>query len=108
MLELLAFLLILVILFGVAATRTLVFGAFSIIFWVFIAILSAAFLIYTIDALKDKRTPEQKARDKEIEKKKNKEAMESNRKALVFWGKAIVIITVPVAIFTIILFYLIK
>lgn len=108
MFKLLAFLLILVILFGVEATRALIFGTLGFIFWIVVSIIGLFLLFDVYNELKDKRTPEQKAKDKEIEKKKNKEAMESNKKALAFWGKVIAIITVPVAIFTIMLFYLIK
>ena len=98
MLKVLAFLLILVILFGVEATRGLVFGAFSIIFWAVLALFCFCLIVYVIDALRDKRTPEQKAKDKALEKKKNKEAMDTNKKALSFWFWAIFIITAVVII----------
>lgn len=60
MIKFLAFLLILCILFGVEATRSLIFGTFGFIFWAFI-ILAGIGLV--IDLLKDKRTPEQKETD---------------------------------------------
>ena len=68
MIKFLVFLVILVILFGVETTRALVFGGASIIGLVILGLIAVVFLIYVYDALRDKRTPEQKAKDKEKEK----------------------------------------
>lgn len=108
MLKVLAFLLILVILFGVATTRALVFGLFGIIFWAIFALFCFCLIVYVVDALKDARTPEQKAKDKALEKKKNREAMAANKRALAFWSKALVIIILSVTILSLLAIYLIK
>lgn len=60
MIKFLAFLLILCILFGVEATRSLIFGTFGFIFWTLIILASIGLVI---DLFKDKRTPEQKEAD---------------------------------------------
>lgn len=98
MIKFLVFLVILVILFGVETTRALVFGGASIIGLAILGLIAVVFLIYVYDALRDKRTPEQKAKEKEIEKQKNKEAMAANKKALSFWFWAIFIITAVVIV----------
>ena len=108
MFKLLALLLILVILFGVEVTRALVFGTFSIIALAILGLIALVFLIYVYDTLRDKRTSEQKAKDKEIEKQKNKEAMAANKKALIFWGKMIVALIVPTILICLLLVFLIK
>lgn len=108
MIKFLAFLLILCILFGVATTRALVFGTFGIIILAVLGLFAVCFLIYAYDALRDKRTPEQKAKDKEIEKKKNKEAMATNKRALVFWCKMMIALFVPIALICFLLVFLLK
>ena len=60
MIKFLAFLLILCVLFGVEATRSLIFGTFGFIFW---ALIILAGIGLAIDLFKDKRTPEQKEAD---------------------------------------------
>ena len=108
MIKFLVFLVILVILFGVETTRALVFGGARIIGLVILGLIALVFLIYVYDALRDKRTPEQKAKDKEIEKQKNKEAMAANKKALIFWGKMIVALIVPTILICLLLVFLTK
>jgi Na+/melibiose symporter-like transporter len=108
MFKLLAFLLILCILFGVEATRAFIFGTVGFIFWVVVAIVGFCLLVNVYDELRDKRTPEQKAKDKEIEKQKNKEAMAANKKALIFWGKMMVALIVPTILVCLLLVFLIK
>lgn len=99
MLKVLAFLLILVILFGLEATRAFIFGSFSVIALAFLGLLGFCFLVYALNALGGKTdNKEQKAKDKALEKKKNKEAMDTNKKALSFWFWAILIITAVVII----------
>ena len=64
MFKFLAFLVILCILFGVEATRSFIFGTFGFIFWV----LAGLYLAYlTYELFKDRRTPEQKEKDKKEE-----------------------------------------
>lgn len=95
MLNFLIFLAILVILFGLEATRAFIFGAFGFIFWIII-ILAAIGLI--ISAFEDKRTPEQKQKDEQAKKEKAKqeaeqakEASEVDKKIFIFWGKVILL-----------------
>lgn len=60
MFKLLAFLLILVILFGVETTRALFFGTLGFIFWAIIILVGIGLLVL---GLKDDRTPEEKKKD---------------------------------------------
>lgn len=68
MFKLLAFLLILCVLFGVETTRWLFFGSVSIVVLVVLGILGLCLLIYTLNALGGKKEPEQK---KNVPKKEN-------------------------------------
>lgn len=92
MFKILALLAILSILFGVEATRQLVFGTFNVVLWAIIAIfvLWAIFDLY--DQLRDKRTPEQKAEDKAREKARAKAVRKEYKKVFVFWAKVIIIV----------------
>lgn len=95
MIKFLAFLLILCILFGVEATRSLIFGTFGFIFW---ALIILAGIGLAVDLFKDKRTPEQKeadAKKKAEQAEKEKELAESWRASYrrIFWP---IIITVAI------------
>lgn len=68
MFKLLAFLLILCILFGVEATRAFIFGSVSIVVLVVLGILGLCLLIYALNALGGGKEPEQK---KNVPKKEN-------------------------------------
>ena len=81
MVKLLAFLLILVILFGVEATRAFIFGTLGIAFFIFAGIIFLCLVINVYEELRDKRTPEQKKADKEKNKTDPKTA-----KALIVLG----------------------
>ena len=84
MIKLLALLLIMVILFGLEATRSLFFGTLGFVFWTIIILLVVGVFI---DAFADNRTPEQKKADKQ----KEKEATDykSLKKALLLWLRII-------------------
>ena len=64
MFKLLAFLLILCVLFGVETTRELFFGTVGFIFWAIIIVVGIGLLAL---GLRDDRTPEEKKKDEELE-----------------------------------------
>lgn len=78
MFKLLAFLLILCILFGVETTRELFFGTVGFIFWAIIIVVGIGLLAL---GLRDGRTPEEKKKDDELEAKRKKEAEQDKRDA---------------------------
>lgn len=110
MVKFLAFLLILCVLFGVEATRSFILGTLGFVFWV-VVILFGIYLIW--DALRDKRTPEQKEKDakekkerKAAEKAYNKFWHEARKKAWFFWFKFIIIATATITAIAIISMYI--
>ena len=105
MFKLLAFLLILVILFGIETTRALFFGTLSVLFWGLLIIVGIGVLI---DALKDGRTPEEIKKAKEEEREANKAAMKANKSALLFWLKTIVIIALATTAVSVIIIAIVK
>ena len=82
MFKLLAFLLILCVLFGVETTRELFFGAVGFIFWAIVIAVGIGLLAL---GLRDDRTPEEKKKDKELEAKRRKEAAERNKNIPWWW-----------------------
>lgn len=70
MTNILVFLLILVILFGLEPTRAFIFGAFGFIFW---AVVIFVVVVLIADAFTDKRTPEEKKKDEEARKEKERQ-----------------------------------
>ena len=101
MFKLLALLLILVILFGVEATRAFIFGSFSLIVLVFLGLLAFCFLVYVLDALGGKTdNTNKKAEEKKIEKNENKEDIGTTQKTLSFWFWVIFIVTAVIIIGT--------
>ena len=82
MFKLLAFLLILCILFGVETTRELFFGTVGFIFWAIIIVVGIWLLAL---GLRDDRTPEEKKKDEELEAKRRKEAAERNKNIPWWW-----------------------
>lgn len=96
MIKFLAFLIILVILFGVEATRAIIFGAFGFIFFITIALVLISFIIDFIEKNKEKEpAPKEKTREEPAD-------YTSHKNALIFWFKAIVIISIAVSIFALI------
>lgn len=77
MFKLLAFLIILVILFGVEATRALIFGAFGVIFWAAL-IIFAIFLFAPSPTEKFEREKRQKEYEKELEARRQRNEAISN------------------------------
>lgn len=77
MFKLLAFLIILVILFGVEATRALIFGAFGVIFWV-VLIIFAILLFAPSPTEKFEREKRQKEYEKELEARRQRNEAISN------------------------------
>lgn len=82
MFKLLAFLLILCVLFGVETTRELFFGAVGFIFWAIVIVVGIGLLAL---GLRDGRTPEEKKKDEELEAKRKKEAEELNKNIPWWW-----------------------
>lgn len=89
MFKLLAFLIILVILFGVEATRALIFGAFGFVFWVLI-VVAAIFLFIPSPMQKFERQKRQKEYEdkKEAERRKQEAASNARRQASIAKQKA--------------------
>ena len=82
MFKLLAFLLILCILFGVETTRELFFGTVGFIFWAIIIVVGIGLLAL---GLRYDRTPEEKKKDEELEAKRRKEVAERNKNIPWWW-----------------------
>lgn len=89
MFKLLAFLIILVILFGVETTRALIFGAFGFVFWVLI-VVAAIFLFIPSPMQKFERQKRQKEYEdkKEAERRKQEAASNARRQASIAKQKA--------------------
>ena len=88
MIKFLAFLLILIILFGLEATRAIIFGSFGFIFFIIAGIILIGLIISFIESAKpgeDKPEPKSEPVD-----------YTSHKKALLFWLKAIIIISLLV------------
>ena len=96
MIKFLAFLLILCILFGVEATRSLIFGTFGFIFWALIILASIGL---AIDLFEDKRTPEQK----EADAKKKAEQAKTEKEIADSWALSYKRIFWPITITIIVL-----
>lgn len=96
MFKILALLAILSILFGVEATRQLVFGTFNVVLWVIIAILILWAIFELYDALRDRRTPEEIAEDKARQKEITKASIKAYGSALVFWIKVTIIVALSI------------
>lgn len=82
MFKLLAFLLILCVLFGVETTRELFFGAVGFIFWAIVIAVGIGLLAL---GLRDDRTPEEKKKDEELDAKRKKDAEELNKNIPWWW-----------------------
>lgn len=89
MFKLLAFLIILVILFGVETTRALIFGAFGFVFWALI-VVAAIFLFIPSPMQKFERQKRQKEYEdkKEAERRKQEAASNARRQASIAKQKA--------------------
>lgn len=85
-----------VVLFGVEATRQLVFGTFNLVLWIIIGVFILWAICELYDGLRDKRTPEQKAKDKAEQKALAKEARKEYKKVFIFWAKVIIIATISI------------
>ena len=81
------------VLFGIEATRQLIFGTFNLFLWLIVAIFIIWAIFELYDQLRDKRTPEQKAEDKAKEKARAKAVRKEYKKVFIFWAKIIVIAT---------------
>lgn len=82
MFKLLAFLLVLCILFGVETTRELFFGTVGFIFWAIIITVGIGLLAL---GLRDGRTAEEKKKDEELDAKRKKDAEELNKNIPWWW-----------------------
>lgn len=104
MIDILVFLLILCILFGVEATRAFIFGAFGFIFWIIIILV---FISLLAKLFKDDRTPEQKEASKkrlEAERKKQKEKAEQDKNPIATAGFYIIMALFIIAFICIFIF----
>ena len=93
MFKLLAFLLILCVLFGVETTRELFFGAVGFIFWAIVIVVGIGLLAL---GLRDGRTPEEKKKDEELEAKRKKEMQHGPNDKIAYFLLALFLVAVAI------------